>query len=310
MASCSNKHSHDETAENGTDASCRSLKKSKTAYIGPYASAGLHQDLENEKFAGVYGGCNSVFFGLAGIRADVDMDKFHKNRTKDELYNEGLDQHLKNPATQRRWKNICTIDPWGMYSKRPTIAATTARMMIPELKMEADGRVVNTDGSFNVVKCAIDYVWNIPMLAHRLGMDEDRMRQELYRYTQIEKVKDKNINAFLPPTGGVTVYFFGDITKLADKTTEVAVRVHDQCTGSDVFGTDICTCRPYLIFAIKGVVECAQRGGVGLVVYFQKEGRSLGEVTKFRVYNARKQQGNPHSSLSVLTCLRTFCRLI
>jgi GTP cyclohydrolase II len=37
-------------------------------------------------------------------------------------------------------------------------------------------------------------------------------------------------------------------------------------------------------------VECAQRGGVGVIVYFQKEGRSLGEVTKFRVYNARKRQ--------------------
>lgn len=37
-------------------------------------------------------------------------------------------------------------------------------------------------------------------------------------------------------------------------------------------------------------VECAQAGGVGLIIYYQKEGRSLGEVTKFRVYNARKAQ--------------------
>lgn len=34
----------------------------------------------------------------------------------------------------------------------------------------------------------------------------------------------------------------------------------------------------------------AQRGGVGIICYFRKEGRSLGEVTKFRVYNARKAQ--------------------
>ena len=32
------------------------------------------------------------------------------------------------------------------------------------------------------------------------------------------------------------------------------------------------------------------RGGVGLVVYSRKEGRALGEVTKFLVYNARKRQ--------------------
>ena len=53
-----------------------------------------------------------------------------------------------------------------------------------------------------------------------------------------------------------------------------------QGNGSDVFGSDICTCKPYLIYAIEECVRCAQRGGVGLVVYFRKEGRALGEVTK------------------------------
>lgn len=68
--------------------------------------------------------------------------------------------------------------------------------------------------------------------------------------------------------------------------------------GSDVFGSDICTCKPYLTYAIEGSLsqsfefflrlidklECihtAQRGGVGVVVYFRKEGRALGEVTKY-----------------------------
>lgn len=31
-----------------------------------------------------------------------------------------------------------------------------------------------------------------------------------------------------------------------------------------------CTCRPYLIFGIEEAVKCAQRGGVGVVVYFRK----------------------------------------
>jgi len=41
---------------------------------------------------------------------------------------------------------------------------------------------------------------------------------------------------------------------------------------------------------MKSCIEVAQRGGVGIIVYFRKEGRSLGEVTKYRVYNARKTQ--------------------
>ena len=34
----------------------------------------------------------------------------------------------------------------------------------------------------------------------------------------------------------------------------------------------------------------AQSGGLGAIVYYRKEGRALGEVTKFLVYNARKRQ--------------------
>jgi GTP cyclohydrolase II len=57
-----------------------------------------------------------------------------------------------------------------------------------------------------------------------------------------------------------------------------------------VFGSDICTCRPYLTHAIEECIRGSQRGGVGLVSYSRKEGRALGEVTKFLVYNARKRQ--------------------
>jgi len=35
-----------------------------------------------------------------------------------------------------------------------------------------------------------------------------------------------------------------------------------------------------LIYGIEEAVKTAQRGGVGLIVYFRKEGRALGEVTK------------------------------
>lgn len=51
--------------------------------------------------------------------------------------------------------------------------------------------------------------------------------------------------------------------------------------GSDVFGSDICTCKPYLTYAIEECIRGAQKGGVGVVAYFRKEGRALGEVTKY-----------------------------
>ena len=45
-----------------------------------------------------------------------------------------------------------------------------------------------------------------------------------------------------------------------------------------MFGSDICTCRPYLTFGIEEAVKEAQKGGSGVVIYFRKEGRALGEV--------------------------------
>ena len=103
----------------------------------------------------------------------------------------------------------------------------------------------------------------------------------------------------------------GNPAYLSDESKELTLRVHDECTstsshsscrsspftthsgnGSDVFGSDICTCKPYLIYAIEECIRTAQRGGVGLVVYFRKEGRALGEVTKYLVYNLRKRGGD------------------
>jgi GTP cyclohydrolase II len=86
------------------------------------------------------------------------------------------------------------------------------------------------------------------------------------------------------------VYLFGEVEKIGRPDTVVACRVHDECNGSDVFGSDICTCRPYLVHGVEVCLATAQEGGVGLVVYNRKEGRALGEVTKFLVYNARKRQ--------------------
>ena len=53
-------------------------------------------------------------------------------------------------------------------------------------------------------------------------------------------------------------------SNLADPTVTLTARVHDECNGSDVFGSDICTCRPYLTHAIEECIRGAQAGGVGL----------------------------------------------
>ena len=55
----------------------------------------------------------------------------------------------------------------------------------------------------------------------------------------------------------------------------------------------------------EDAAKTAQEGGVGLIVYFRKEGRALGEVTKFLVYNARKRQEGGDSAANYF--YRTEC---
>jgi GTP cyclohydrolase II len=140
---------------------------------------------------------------------------------------------------------------------------------------------------------AIEPVWYLPGVAQHFGCSEADLRRVLFEETggmYPELVTRSDLEVFLPPIGGQTVYIFGNQRDLADSNVELTARVHDECNGSDVFGSDICTCRPYLTHAIEECIQGAQRGGVGLVAYSRKEGRALGEVTKFLVYNARKRQ--------------------
>jgi len=208
---------------------------------------------------------------------------------------------------------IVALDPWGhlvaeSFGKeiaegvdiRPSIAVTRARLDLPEIRaailakrLKPDGEVVHENGSVSVVKVAIDPVWYLPGVAERFGVSETSLRRTLFEQTAgmfPELVTRPDMQVFLPPIGGTTVYMFGDVTKLPEHRTRITCRVHDECNGSDVFGSDICTCRPYLIHGIEECAKGAQEGGLGLIVYNRKEGRALGEVTKFLVYNARKRQ--------------------
>ena len=97
------------------------------------------------------------------------------------------------------------------------------------------------------------------------------------------------------------------LKQLHDPSKELAVRVHDECNGSDVFGSDICTCRPYLVHGIEVCIETAQKGGAGVIAYNRKEGRALGEVTKFLVYNARRNQPGGDSHENYFLANRMCC---
>ncbi|MEM6487364.1 MAG: GTP cyclohydrolase II [Pseudomonadota bacterium] len=223
---------------------------------------------------------------------------------------------------------IVSLDPYGhivadAFAReiaagapiQPTIAVTKARIMLPEFKeaiaagrLVPDGEVLTDTAEAKVTKIAIEPVWYLPGMARRLAVTEVSLRRALFEYTGgmfPELVTRFDLKIFLPPIGSISLYIFGDPAALWTEGRRVTCRVHDECNGSDVFGSDICTCRPYLTHGIEECVKEAQDGGAGLIVYNRKEGRALGEVTKFLVYNARKR--NPEGDTAAAYFEKTEC---
>ncbi|KAI8807608.1 GTP cyclohydrolase N terminal-domain-containing protein [Cladochytrium replicatum] len=274
---------------------------------GPIIASRIPNSIKVRNAIGAHGGSYSVYRALAvAIR---DLEPTHRpNLTNTEpVIKIGPYKSWFDPT------KIVSMDPWGhmvadVFAKylkedidvRPTISVTKAHMRVAEIeaavkgkKLDVDGTVVlNNEGELMVTKGAIEPVWYLPGVAQRFQVDEATLRRCLFEDTggmYPELVTRTDLKVFLPPIGGISFYIFGNPEYIADPTKKLTLRVHDECNGSDVFGSDICTCRPYLIFGIEECVRQAQQGGVGLIVYFRKEGRALGEVTKYLVYNARKR---------------------
>jgi GTP cyclohydrolase II len=265
-------------------------------------TAGAHRNV-----IGAHGGAYSIYRALAV--SSGTLDPVARPDLKDTHPVVEIGPH---PQWQDKTR-IVSFDPWGHriaedfraeieggLDIRPTIAITRARLTLPEIRdairlgrIKEDGTVVREGGEVSVTKAAIDPVWYLPGVAERFGVTESVLRRALFEQTggmYPELVTRRDLHVFLPPIGGMTLYIFGDPGAIHDPARPLTCRVHDECNGSDVFGSDICTCRPYLTHGIEECMRQAQAGGVGLIVYNRKEGRALGEVTKFLVYNARKRQ--------------------
>lgn len=276
---------------------------------GPVVVSRHSKTIRKRNAIGAHGGSYSIYNALAVAAHHLDLE--HK---PDFTNTEPAVIIGPFPAWSDKRK-IVAMDPLGhlapwLYKDlmqppndldiRPTIAVTKAHMKIPELedsvrkgRLVPDGKIcLNSAGELAVTKFAVEPVWYLPGVAERFGISEADLRRALFEHTggsYPELITRNDIKVFLPPIGGLTVYCFGDPKAMSDPNVKLALRVHDECNGSDVFGSDICTCRPYLIFGIEEAVKMAQQGGSGVVIYFRKEGRALGEVTKYLVYNARKR---------------------
>ena len=170
-------------------------------------------------------------------------------------------------------------------------------------RLQVDGKIMKPGGDLVVTKAAIEPVWYLPGLAQRLGVSESVLRRTLFEQTGgmfPELVTRPDLQVFLPPIGGMTVYIVGDVAAITDPDRPTAVRVHDECNGSDVFGSDICTCRPYLVHGIEACVQTAQEGGAGVIVYPPQRGARPGRSDKVSGLQCPQTAGRGRSGRCLL----------
>lgn len=293
---------------------------------GPIICSRLPGSIKSRNALGAHAGSYSIYRALSIAMGALDPTHTPDYSQTEPPVNIPFQPSWADPS------KIVSLDPWGhlvpsIFKKemdggldvRPSISVTKAHLKMSELDEAArkgdlavDGTIVlrsppplKADGTVdekaipgvevNVSKAALDPVWYLPGVAERFGISEKLLRRALFEDTggmYPELITRPDIKVFLPPIGGITVYIFGNPAFMSDESKELTLRVHDECNGSDVFGSDICTCKPYLTYAIEECIRGAQRGGVGVVAYFRKEGRALGEVTKYLVYNLRKRGGD------------------
>ncbi|KAH9270502.1 hypothetical protein BASA83_007314 [Batrachochytrium salamandrivorans] len=252
---------------------------------GPVVASRHHHSLPLRNAIGAHGGAYSVYRALAVAIGELEPNYKPNLINTEPVVNIGPFPSWSDPS------RIVSMDPWGHIVQdvfktqiaagvdvRPTIAVTKAHMQLAEIEalvtsgsIPIDGKVVlDARGQLMVVKAAVEPVWFLPGIAVRFGCDETTLRRCLFEDTggmYPELITRPDLKVFLPPIGGLSIYIFGNPQFISDPTKHLTLRVHDECNGSDVFGSDICTCRPYLLY----------------------EGRALGEVTKYLVYNARKR---------------------
>ncbi|KNZ55182.1 GTP cyclohydrolase II [Puccinia sorghi] len=160
-----------------------------------------------------------------------------------------------------------------------------------------------------VTKAAVEPVWNLPGVAARFGISEAILRRALFEDTggmYPELLTRSDLKTYLPPIGGLTIYIFGDPNFVSDPSKELTLRVHDECNGSDVFGSSVgslnfihyqpCSFAPVVrtyFTESKRPSNAPSEGVVGLLFIFaRKEELLVKVVTKYLVYNARKRGGD------------------
>ena len=123
-------------------------------------------------------------------------------------------------------------------SVQPSIAISRFEARMPEIvealregRLSADGTILREGGVVSCIKASIEPVWHLPGIARRFKLDEEALRRKLFEHTGgmfPELVTRADLEIFLPPINGLTIYMVGDVATIPDPDAPLVVRRRPQ----------------------------------------------------------------------------------
>src|SRR5260370_14853770 len=106
---------------------------------------------------------------------------------------------------------------------------------MPAGRLKPDNDILSGSGDVKVTKAAIEPVWWLPGIAERFGVKEVDLRRTLFEQTggmYTELVTRPDLELFLPPIVGSTIYFFSALSRPGKPEANIPCRLHHERHGS------------------------------------------------------------------------------
>ncbi|KAI0771360.1 GTP cyclohydrolase N terminal-domain-containing protein [Irpex lacteus] len=235
---------------------------------GPVICSRLPTTIKQRNAIGAHSGSYSIYRALA-----IAMGTLNPSHKPDYSKTEPAVPIPPQPSWSDPHK-IVSFDPWGhlvphVFKKELEelgldVSRVSLSLSARKGELKIDGKILlkshplqNADGT----KAAVEPVWWLPGIAERFGISEGFFAARSSRTPEECTLSSSPapISRYSSPIGNLTAYI---------------------CNGSDVFGSDICTCKPYSPTPSKSA--SVAHNAVASVLSF----------TSYLVYNLRKRGGD------------------